>query len=141
MSSIVSIDIDGHPIDTCGSTVIVYDTRLDKQDIEDVDIESAGGSAQGIPTVIKPDDLRFEDWWTIQHWFFTRQTNSNPGEKVVIIQSQTGTPICMFSGANVSWDIPVNLPKTTEIIIDGRYVYVHRGNFAVIDTALMVSDP
>lgn len=36
----------------------------------------------------------------------------------------------------VSWDIPKNLPKTTQLMIDGKAVYIHRANFAIINTEL-----
>lgn len=62
--------------------------------------------------------------------------NTDTGSKIVVIQSQTGNLICMFMGDEVSWNIPRNLPKTTELLIDGKSVYIHRANFAIIDTEL-----
>lgn len=55
----------------------------------------------------------------------------------MVIQSQMGNPICMFMGDEVSWNIPRNLPKTTELLIDNKAVYIHRANFAIIDTKLL----
>ena len=34
LSSVVTVEIDGKDIETCGSTVLIYDTRLEKLDIE-----------------------------------------------------------------------------------------------------------
>ena len=132
-SSVVSVDIDGNNIETCGSTVIFYDTQLQKLPIEipkDITL-SEGDSA----SITSPDDLRWRDNWTLNWWWMSKDLeNDNIGSRVVIIQSQEGDPICMFTGDEVYWEVSRNLPKTTEICIDGRMVYVHRANYAIIDT-------
>lgn len=131
-SSIVSIDIDGQNIETCGSTVIFYDTRLQKIEVElPKDVEVSEGTEASISV---PRDLRGQEYWTIHWWWDTKNLeNYNGGERIVIIQSQEGDPICMFAGDEVTWDIPKNLPKTTEICIDGMMLYIHRANFAIVD--------
>lgn len=135
MSSVMSVTIDGKHIDSCGSTILFYDTQLDKIDIElpsDVTL-SEGDSA----TINSPDDLRFGDSWRLHHWWITKnQSNTTAAARIVVIQSQEGDPICMFMGNNVTWEVSRNLPKTTEICIDGRMVYIHRANFSIIDTAI-----
>lgn len=134
-SSVVSVDIDGRNIETCGSTVLFYDTRLEKLDIEiPSDVTLSEGDSASIST---PDDLRWRDHWTLNWWWITKDIeNDTYGSRVVIIQSQNGDPICMFTGENVTWDVSRNLPKTTEICIDGKMVYVHRANYAIVDTSV-----
>lgn len=56
---------------------------------------------------------------------------------MVIIQSQLGNPICVYSGDDVAWDIPKNLPKTTMVTIDGKVLYIHRANFSIVDMRLI----
>jgi len=63
--------------------------------------------------------------------------NGSHGARLVIIQSQLGNPICVFSGNDVSWDIPKNLPKTTMVTIDGKVLYIHRANFSIVDMELI----
>lgn len=132
-SSIVSVDIDGQNIETCGSTVIFYDTRLEKLEIElpkDVDVSGLQNEA----SITTPRDLRGQEYWTLNWWWDTKNLeNRNHGKRMVIIQSQEGDPICMFTGDDVYWDIPKNLPKTTELCIDGKMLYIHRANFAIVD--------
>lgn len=134
-SSVMSIDIDGNKIESCGSTVLFYDTRLEKIDInipQDVDLTTENGYS-----VTTPNDLRASDYWDLNWWFITKsQSNTTVRSRAVIIQSQNGNPICMFNGDNVSWEVSRNLPKTTEIIIDGMPVYVHRANFAIVDLSV-----
>ena len=134
-SSVMSIDIDGNKIESCGSTVLFYDTRLEKIDIDipqNVDLTTESGYS-----VTAPSDLRASDYWSLNWWFITKnQSNTTVRSRMVIIQSQNGNPICMFNGDNVSWEVSRNLPKTTEIMIDGMPVYVHRANFAIVDLSV-----
>ena len=134
-SSVMSIDIDGNKIESCGSTVLFYDTRLEKIDIDipqNVDLTTENGYS-----VTAPGDLRASDYWSLNWWFITKnQSNTTVRSRMVIIQSQNGNPICMFNGDNVSWEVSRNLPKTTEIMIDGMPVYVHRANFAIVDLSV-----
>ena len=134
-SSVMSIDIDGNKIESCGSTVLFYDTRLEKIDIDipqNVDLTTENGYS-----VTAPSDLRASDYWSLNWWFITKnQSNTTVRSRMVIIQSQNGDPICMFNGDNVSWEVSRNLPKTTEIMIDGMPVYVHRANFAIVDLSV-----
>ena len=134
-SSVMSIDIDGNKIESCGSTVLFYDTRLEKIDIDipqNVDLTIENGYS-----VTAPSDLRASDYWSLNWWFITKnQSNTTVRSRMVIIQSQNGDPICMFNGDNVSWEVSRNLPKTTEIMIDGMPVYVHRANFAIVDLSV-----
>lgn len=56
---------------------------------------------------------------------------------VVVVKSQTGSPIYAFSGKEVNWEVAENLPKTTRISIDGKLMYIHHGTFQLIDSALL----
>ena len=135
-SSVMSIEIDGHNIESCGSTIIFYDTRLEKIETEiPQDITLSTGNSYSVST---PNDLRFSDYWTLQYWWDSaQQSNSAIKSRAVIIQSQNGDPICMFQGDKVSWEVSRNLPKTTEIFIDGMPVYIHRANFAIVDLTIL----
>lgn len=140
MSSIVSISIDGKDIESCGSTVVFADDRLERGELPS---EIAISTDEALDTsaeiqVSHSSDMRIEDWYKIQHWWYQKSLNNdNPGSRIVVIQSQLGEPICMYSGNEVSWDIPKNLPKTTLVTIDGMPIYIHRANFAIIDIELL----
>lgn len=136
MSSVVSVDIDGESIESCGSTIIIYDNYLVKQEcvLPANYVNSADGESASIDS---PNNIRTFDYWTIDWWWMTKDTrNYTIGQKIVVIQSQEGDPICLFSGESVTWEVSKNLPKTTEITIDGAKLYVHRANFAVIDKSI-----
>jgi hypothetical protein len=131
-SSVMSVEIDNHNIETCGSTVLFYDTHLEKIETEiPKDINLSAGDSY---SVTAPGDWSYMDGWSLQWWWDThQQKNTKPAARAVIIQSQNGDPICMFTGNKVTWEVSRNLPKTTEIFIDGMPVYVHRANFAIVD--------
>ena len=136
LSSVVSIDIDGHNIESCGSTIIFADSRLTQYDV-DIPAETSTISGDGA-SISAPADKSWNEYWNLSWWYWKSKdiNNADSGSKIVVIQSQMGDPICMFMGNEVSWDIPRNLPKTTELLIDGKAVYIHRANFAIIDTEL-----
>lgn len=141
MSSIMTIGIDGNEIESCGSTIIFADSRLEKCDIDferEIRTDEAGNINQN-STISQPTDIRIDDWFRIQYWWMGQKNlnNENSGSKLIIIQSQLGNPICMYRGDEVSWDVPRNLPKTTMIIIDGKALYIHRANFAIVDLGLI----
>lgn len=141
MSSVMSIEIDGNKIESCGSTVIFVDSRLEKCDIdfdEEISTDEAGNTSQN-STISQPTDIRIDDWFRIQHWWMGQKNlnNGSHGARLVIIQSQLGNPICVYSGNDVSWDIPKNLPKTTMVTIDGKALYIHRANFSIVDMGLI----
>lgn len=134
MSSIMSVYIDNKEIESCGSTVLIYDTGLEKFDcvLPENDVTSSAGYGAYIDS---PNDLQFKDYWTVDWWWYSNQTKWGDAKpRIVIIQSQDGSPICCFKGDEVTWEVSRNLPKTTELNIDGHMVYVHRANFAIIDT-------
>ena len=134
-SSVVSIEIDGNNIESCGSTVLFYDNRLEKLDMEiptEVTLDDSGNDS-----IDASSSFLFSDYWRLNFWWISHnQTNKKVASRLILIQSQEGDPICMFSGDAVSWKVSKNLPKTTEIEIDDMMVYIHRANFAIIDTSI-----
>lgn len=125
----------------CGSTVIFSDSRLEKCDIdfdEEISTDEAENANQN-SAISQPTDIRVDDWFRIQHWWMGQKNlnNGTNGARLVIIQSQLGNPICVYSGNDVSWDIPKNLPKTTMVTIDGKVLYIHRANFSIVDMDLI----
>src|SRR5699024_8091103 len=123
LSSVVTITIDGHQLITCGDTCIFYENGLkpeynfyiDRIDSESEDIFDTAMIAGMVNSV--------------KNYF------GKP--MVVVIKSQTGFPIYAFSGNDVYWEVPNNLPKFTKLFIDGKALYIHRANFQIIDKELL----
>ena len=132
----MSVNVDGHDIETCGSTVIIYDSYLVKYPCE-LPSNYTDTTTRGKGTVKDPGDYMFSEYWTLDWWWYNHQSPPHSKEsKIVMVQSQEGDPICLFTGNEVSR----NLPKTTELTIDGVKLYIHRANFAIIDASIFTNE-
>lgn len=82
MSSVMSIEIDGNHIESCGSTVIFADSRLEKCDIDFSEEISTAQSADASEdsSISQPTDIRVDDWFRIQRWWMG-QKNLNNGSR------------------------------------------------------------
>ena len=140
MSSVMSVNVDGHDIETCGSTVIIYDSYLVKYPCE-LPSDYTDTAARGKETAKDPGDFMFSEYWTLSWWWHNHQSPPHSKEsKIVMVQSQEGDPICLFTGDEVTWEVSRNLPKTTELTIDGVKLYIHRANFAIIDASIFTNE-
>ena len=124
LSSVITITIDGKQMESCGNTVIFAEKGL-KEDVDfslkDINSESTGGISSLTSVAKVVNDYKN---------FFGKS-------QVVVIQSQLGVPICAYSGDEVRWEIPEDLPKMTKLMIDGKALYIHRANFEIIDKDLI----
>ncbi len=123
LSSVITITIDGKEIEACGNTVIFEEKGL-SPDVEFslTDVESDSSGLSGLTSISKVIN-KFKNYFG--------------KSRVVVIQSQLGVPIRAYSGDDVYWEIPDDLPKMTKLMIDGKALYIHRANFEIIDTELI----
>ena len=122
-SSVITITIDGHQVESCGSNIVFEEDGL-KPDV-DYKVEEIKSSANSLMDI------------NIIASVVNRYKNVFGKPVVVIIQSQLGDPICAYSGKNVYWEVYNDLPKTTKLMIDGKALYVHRANFQIVDSRLL----
>ena len=124
LSSVITITIDGNEMETCGDTCVFAEKGLNP----DVDfttpefIESQGGNPLSITSL---------------SYALNQYKNYFGKSRVVVIKSQTGQPICAYSGNRVYWEVKTDLPKTTKLMIDNKALYIHRANFQIIDKGLL----
>ena len=124
LSSVITITIDGDEIQSCGDTCIFVQDGLDAEvDFTQEVIDSQTDGSLDENTAIAR--------------FVNRYKNMFGKSRVVVIKSQLGQPITAYSGDDVYWEIPDNLPKMTKLMIDGKALYIHRANFQIIDKALL----
>ena len=124
LSSVITITIDGDEIQSCGDTCIFVQDGLDAEvDFTQEVIDSQTDSSLDENTAIAR--------------FINRYKNMFGKSRVVVIKSQLGQPITAYSGDDVYWEIPDDLPKMTKLMIDGKALYIHRANFQIIDKALL----
>ena len=134
-SSVVTIEIDGNYVQTCGSTVIFKDSRLEIIPLEN-EIETVETSTDSEYAVNLPSE-NIKNYFSLKHWWYNSSEKGQGGDKVILIQSQDGYNIGAVQGNEVTWEVAEKLPKTTLITIDGMPLYIHRCNFTIIDTALI----
>ena len=134
-SSIMSINIDGNYIHTCGSSIIFKDKRLDMYAIpKELDTKPAEFETGYTTTV---DGRDFDTYLGLTNWWYDVKPVGQDNSKIIIIQSQEGYNIGAFIGSDVHAQVSETLPKTTLITIDGMPLYIHKCNLTIIDTALM----
>ena len=123
LSSVITINIDGAEIESCGDTCIFEQKGLNAE--VDFVQENIYSSANGMMdnTYIAGIVNKYE--------------NMFGKSRVVVVKSQLGQPITAYSGNDVYWEIPNDLPKMTKLMIDGKALYIHRANFQIIDKELL----
>lgn len=112
-SSLVVVNLDGREFDSCGDTLVFTEDGLEPVKGFDADAFKGDGKSDTAP--------------------LNRLKGLFPKRYVVVVKSQTGTPIEAFNGDEVKWGICDDLPKTTKVRIDGKLLYIHRANFQVMD--------
>ena len=124
LSSVITITIDGKEIESCGDTCVFVQKGLEPEVDFSLD-EIASNSGNGIT----------------DNAVFARALNQYKNDfgksRVVVIKSQLGQPIAAFSGNDVYWEIPDDLPKMTKLMVDGKALYIHRANYQIIDKDLL----
>ena len=55
----------------------------------------------------------------------------------VLIRSQQGVPIGVFTGNDVSTFSAKNIPNSTALLIDGKRLFLYRVEFSIYDTSLI----
>ena len=123
LSSVITITIDGSEMESCGTTILFVEKGL-KPDIDFMapDIYSSAHGIGDMPIIAN---------------VVNKYSNLIGKPRAVVIQSQLGDPICAFSGQSVYSEVCGDLPKTTKLMIDGKALYIHRGNFQIIDKELI----
>lgn len=124
LSSVITITIEGKEIESCGDTCIFVQKGLVPEvDFSSEEIDSSGSNGITDNAAIARKLNRYK--------------NDFGKSRVVVIKSQLGQPIAAFSGDDVYWEIPDDLPKMTKLMVDGKALYIHRANYQIIDKDLL----
>lgn len=124
LSSVITITIDGKEIESCGDTcVFVQKGLVPEVDFSLDEVNSTGGNPITDNAAIARSLNKYK--------------NDFGKSRIVVIKSQLGQPIAAFSGDDVYWEIPDDLPKMTKLMVDGKALYIHRANYQIIDKDLL----
>jgi hypothetical protein len=121
-SSVLAITIGGQQVVHVGSTLIMYEKGL--QDVmnklpQKMLVENQERSVPFVNRMVNN-----------YHNYFDGRS------KVILIRSQLGKPIATFAGNHVSY-FSTEVPNSTGLIIDGKYLFIYRCDFTMYDTKLL----
>lgn len=121
-SSVLMVSIGGGVMTHVGSTLLMIEDGL--TDITDqlpptVDLQSL---ERGTP-VLNYLRQNFRNFW-------------GGTSRTILIRSQSGFPIGIFGGNKVEY-YPTNVPKSTLLRIDGKYLLVYRSDYSIYDNKLL----
>lgn len=119
-SSVLMISLGNSHISHVGSTLIL--------------------AQDGLKPVQAPGTLRFDNVDPGTPWLNDlkeRFRNVWAGKaKTIVIRSQDGTPISVFTGNQVEIK-STDVPKSTWFRVDGKYLFVYRADYTVVDSDLI----
>lgn len=136
-SSVMTVQVDSNFLESCGETIIFKDTRLEMQPFPNFEELNIDISTDEKAQMYAKNYGDINDFMALRFWWHNYTEKGQGGAKLVLIQSQDGYDIGMFSGNNITWEVAEKLPKTTLITIDGKKLYIHRCNFVILDTAML----
>lgn len=124
-SRVLSISIGSHNMSHVGSSmVIAQDGLVDIMDDTNarVDFQS---TEPGTP-------------W-LNHLVEKHKNLWQGSSKTIMIRSQDGSPIAVYTGSEVEI-YPTDIPSSTWFRIDGKYLFVYRADITTYDTALLTGE-
>ena len=123
LSSVITINIDGYQITSCGDTCVYYDKHLKPEYNFNLD-------------EINTYSTDFKDN-TVISGMINKAKNVFGKSTIIVIKTQDGLPLYAFSGDSVNFEVADDLPKFTYLSIDGYPLYIHRANYQIIDKELL----
>ncbi|OFK56101.1 ATPase [Globicatella sp. HMSC072A10] len=121
-SHVLNIQIGGHTMTHVGSSLIAAETGLEDLTMEIPNKVELYDSRSNLPFISRMQNQLGQS-------FFGKK-------KTVLIRSQNGTPLAVYSGNNVSY-FKTDVPKSTGLIIDGKYLFIYRCDYTIYDNALL----
>lgn len=122
-SQVMEISVGKNMMHHVGSSLLMYEDGL-------YDVMTAENARVNIENYEKGTPLINYFVHDFKNYF------GNGNAKVIMIRSQNGTPLAIFSGKEVSI-FPTDVPKATGFRIDDKYLFVYRCDYTVYDTELL----
>lgn len=121
-SSVLSITVGNHELHHVGSSMIVAEEGLEdifSEYSQTIDLDNLDRSVPLVNRMVKD----------MQNSFTGRK-------KVILIRSQQGFPLATYAGDKVSL-YSTDVPKSTGILVDGKYLFIYRCDYTIYDTSLL----
>ena len=121
-SSVIQITVGKNEMHHVGSSMIIEEKGLTNIFDEYADKVDINNTKRSVPMI----NSMVNDF-----------SNSFKGkDKVILIRSQNGTPLATYAGNKVSM-YSTDVPKSTGILIDGKYLFIYRCDYTIYDKALV----
>lgn len=121
LSSVITLTIDGQQVNQTGNTIIFVEDGIKK--LEDFSLPEIKSTDGGTINILDRNINKIK--------------NLLGTPKVIVVCSQLGTPIAVYGGQKVYWEIPDDIPKTTKLNVDGKALYIHRANYILLDSQMI----
>lgn len=121
-SSVLRISVGGHELHHVGSSMVVAEKELVNVFDEYAATNDLQNMDRSLPIVNKMVD-QFKNSFTGK-------------KKVILIRSQRGYPLATYAGDKVSL-YQTDVPKSTGILIDGKYLFIYRCDYTIYDLELL----
>lgn len=133
-SEVLEITVDGYQMLHVGSTLVFEENGLSKvyaYDNTNESTESLTNTTNNINL-----NVNGHGGFIPLDKLINKLGNAIGKSKIVVINSQLGTPLAVYQGNRVSVEVPENLPKMTRLTIDGKSLYLHRVEYQIYDAGM-----
>lgn len=120
LSPVITINVDGNYIETSSDTCVFIQDGIEA--VVDFSDESISNTTYESPILLN---------------IINQNKNLFTKEKIVILKTKSGYPISIYSGNEISWEVPTDFPNTTKLLLDDKALYICRANFEIIDIACL----
>lgn len=121
-SPVINITVGGKEMIHVGSSLILYETGLIDIFNEYAKTVNIDNTDRSVPFINR---------------MINNMTNLTTGKKrAILIRSQSGKPLATFVGNNISY-FSTDVPNSTGILIDGKYLFIYRSDYTIYDLDLL----
>lgn len=121
-SQVLNIQIGGQTMTHVGSSLIAAENGLKDLTNQVENKVDLYDKRSNLPFISRLQD-------SVGQTFFGKK-------KTIMIRSQNGTPLAVYSGDKVSY-FKTDVPKSTGLLIDGKYLFVYRCDYTIYDNNLL----
>ncbi|MGF3182535.1 DUF5052 family protein [Facklamia sp. P12945] len=121
-SQVLDIQIGGHTLSHVGSSLIAAEKGLNDLTMDVDNRLDLYDTKSNLPFISRLQD-------NIGQTFFGKK-------KTIMVRSQNGTPLAVYSGNKVSY-FKTDVPKSTGLLIDGKYLFIYRCDYTIYDNELL----
>ena len=122
-SQVLNIQVGGNTMTHVGSSLIAAEEGLHDMTQDIANKVELYDTRSNLPFISRMQD-------SIGQKFFGKN-------KTILIRGQNGTPLAVYSGNKVSY-FKTDVPKSTGLLIDDKYLFVYRCDYTIYDNELLI---